>query len=729
MNATQPNWRACAAPALAAALCLGVYAEESADGDADARPVVEEIIVSAQKRDESIQEVPIAISAFTGDALRNTGITNSQALVKAVPGVSGSISSNYMFITVRGINAGTYTAASEPALGLYTDGIYRGRHGAAVGTYYDLERVEVLKGPQGLLFGRNASSGAIHVITAPPDLDETGAFFSLGAGERGRQALEGMVNVPLGDRWGLRAAVLQKEEDGYIRNLTTGEDHLWYEVSAGRLSLRHEPDWGDATLRAAYEDREQSGAIYLPIMPDGSLQWGDELTSNTTTGDYDRVQTAETSLTVNIDLPGSMALRSLTGYYANKFDYQEDWDGTPIDLGNWISQQESEYFSQEFVLSGDRDRLSWFTGVSFYNEDVFYDLHHLTGDVGWLFGLPFPLMFDERAYIDGDYQGWAVYGETRWQLTDALDLSVGGRYTSDERDGEVEFLGGGFVVGVYTPSPVSGGESWNDFSPRVALRYFVRDNLMLYGTASRGFKAGGLETTRLSEPADPLTLLAPPTAGVATYGAEEVWAYEVGAKGSLLDDRLRVAAAAFTYDYQDRQVDVFDPTDGFAAVVNVGEVEGSGLEVELLWVPNRHFDVHLALGYLDVESRGIPAAVCTGCDGHRPPNSPEHTASGALNVHYPFAGGEWLGSVEFFWQSESHSNLNNHPLGLIDSSGTVNLQVGWEDERWRVVAYVENVADEVALQLRIFDPATFQLGVNATRPRTAGVNVSYRIGG
>ena len=728
MNGTQPYWRACAAPALAAALCLGVSAEESADGGDAARPVVEEIIVSAQKRDESIQEVPIAISAFTGDALRNTGITDSQDLVKAVPGVSGALSSNYMFITVRGINAGTYTAASEPALGLYTDGIYRGRHGAAIGTYYDLERVEVLKGPQGLLFGRNASSGAIHVITAQPDLDETGAFFSLGAGERGRQALEGMVNVPLGDRWGLRAAVIQKEEDGYMRNLTTGEDHLWYEVSAGRLSLRHEPDWGDATLRAAYEDREQSGVIYMPLTADGSLQWGDERTVNTTTGDYDRVQMAETSLTVNIDLPGSLALRSLTGYYANKFDYQEDWDGTPLDMGNWMSQQESEYFSQEFVLSGDRGRLSWFAGASFYNEDISYDMHHLTGDIGWLFGLPFPLVFDERAYIDGEYQGWAVYGETRWQLTDALDLSVGGRYTSDERDGEMEFLGGGFILGVYTPSPVSGGESWNDFSPRVALRYFARDNLMLYGTASRGFKAGGLETTRLSEPADPLTLLPPPGATIATYDAEEVWAYEVGAKGRLFDDRLRVAAAAYTYDYQDRQIDVFDPTQGLAAVLNVGEVEGAGLELELLWVLNRHFDVHLALGYLDVESRGIPAAACADCDGHRPPDSPERTASGALNVHYPFAGGEWLGTVEFFWQSEFHSNLNNHPLGVIDSSGTVNLQVGWEDERWRVVAYVENVADEVTLQARHYS-SSFQLAMNATRPRTAGVNVSYRIGG
>ena len=727
MNGTQTKWRACALPALAAALCLGVSAEESANGDADARPAIEEIIVSAQKRDESIQEVPIAISAFTGEGLRNSLIKDSQELVKAVPGVSGAISNNYMFITVRGINAGTYSAGSEPALGLYTDGIYRGRHGAAIGTYFDLERVEVLKGPQGLLFGRNASSGAIHVITAQPNLGRTEASFEVGAGERGRQSLEGMVNVPLGDRWGLRAAVLQKEEDGYMRNLATGEDHLWYDLSAARLSLRHEPGWGDATLKFAYEDRDQSGAIYMPINPDGSWLYGDELTVSGTGGDQDLIETAEATLTVNVDLPGSTTLRSLTGYYSNNFDYREDWDGTPLELGNWLTYQESEYFSQELVLSGDRDRLSWFAGVSLYSEDISYDLFHVTGDIGFLFGLPFPLMFDEQVYIDGEYQGWAVYGEAKWQLTEALDLSVGGRYTNDERDGTFEFLGAGFIVPLYTPAPVSGGETWNDFSPRVALRYFVRDNLMLYGTASRGFKAGGLDTTRLSEPADPLTLLPPPGARVATYDAEEVWAYEVGAKGTLFDDRLRMAVAAYRYDYQERQIDVLDPFEGLSAIVNIGEVEGSGLELELLWVLSQYLDVQLALGFLSAESRGIPAAACVDCDGHRPPFSPERTASGALNLHYPFAGGEWLGMLEFFWQSEVHSNLNNHPLGEVDSIGTINVQAGWESERWRVVAYLENATDEVSAQIRIFTDA-FQLGINATRPRTAGARISYRVG-
>ena len=465
----------------------------------------------------------------------------------------------------------------------------------------------------------------------------------------------------------------------------------------------------------------------MPINLDGSWLYGDELTASGTSGDQDLIETAEATLTVNVDLPGSMTLRSLTGYYSNNFDYREDWDGTPLELGNWLTYQESEYFSQELVLSGDRDRLSWFAGVSLYSEDISYDLSHVTGDIGFLFGFPFPLMFDEQVYIDGEYQGWAVYGEAKWQLTEALDLSVGGRYTNDERDGTFEFLGAGFIVPLYTPAPVSGGETWNDFSPRVALRYFVRDNLMLYGTASRGFKAGGLDTTRLSEPADPLTLLPPPGARVATYDAEEVWAYEVGAKGTLFDDRLRMAVAAYRYDYQERQIDVLDPFEGLSAILNIGEVEGSGLELELLWVLSQYLDVQLALGFLSAESRGIPAAACVDCDGHRPPFSPERTASGALNVHYPFAGGEWLGMLEFFWQSEVHSNLNNHPLGELDSIGTINVQAGWESERWRVVAYLENATDEVSVQVRTFTDA-FQLGINATRPRTAGARISYRVG-
>ena len=283
--------------------------------------------------------------------------------------MSGAISNNYMFITVRGINAGTYSAGSEPALGLYTDGIYRGRHGAAIGTYFDLERVEVLKGPQGLLFGPQRLLGGDprHHGAAEPGPD--GGI--LRGGRRGAGPAEPRghgkraAGRPLGPAGG-RAA----EGRGRLHPQPSrrAEDHLWYDLSAARLSLRHEPDWGDATLKFAYEDRDQSGAIYMPINLDGSWLYGDELTSSGTSGDQDLIETAEATLTVNVDLPGSMTLRSLTGYYSNNFHYREDWDGTPLELGNWLTYQESEYFSQELVLSGDRDRLSWFAGVSLYSE-------------------------------------------------------------------------------------------------------------------------------------------------------------------------------------------------------------------------------------------------------------------------------------------------------------------------------------------------------------------------
>ena len=203
--------------------------------------------------------------------------------------------------------------------------------------------------------------------------------------------------------------------------------------------------------------------------------------------------------------------------------------------------------------------------------------------------------------------------------------------------------------------------------------------------------------------------------------------YEAGAKASLLDHRLRLAAAVFSYDYKDRQIDVFDPVAQLTGVINVGEVQGQGAELELQWVLNRHWDVQLAVGFTDAESRGIPAAACDGlnCDGHRPEVTPEQTASGAVNARYPMAGGDLIGMVEFFWQSDFYGGLNNHPYSLVDSSGKVNVRVGWQDEQWRVVAYVENVGDEISLESRAFT-SSFQLAVNASRPRTAGIDISYR---
>ena len=324
---------------VAATVLPAAGASAEAGQEAEESRILEEIIVSAQKRDESVLEVPIAVSAYGGDYLRESALKNMQDLVQIVPGLSGAYSNSYTnSMAMRGVAAGSYTVGSEPAIGFYTDGVYHGRNGAAIGTFFDLERVEVLKGPQGLLFGRNASVGAINVVTAKPDLEATEAFLGVLAGERGREDIDAMVNLPLNENWAIRLAAVRKQEDGYISNITTGEDHKWYDLTAARASLRHENDWGDATLSFSYEDRAQSGSIYLPQKPDGSVVLG-RRTTDQGHSDRDEIDLAEITLTVNIAVGETLNLRSLTGFYSNNFRYDEDWDGTAAYLGHWLTNQ------------------------------------------------------------------------------------------------------------------------------------------------------------------------------------------------------------------------------------------------------------------------------------------------------------------------------------------------------------------------------------------------------
>ena len=697
--------------------------------DGGAKLMIEEIIVSAQKRDEAQQEVPIALSAFARDYLRDAGIKDIPDLVFATPGISGSMSSSYMVsLSVRGISSPAYGPGAEPAVGVYTDGVYYGRFGAAVSTFFDLERVEVLKGPQGLLFGRNASSGAINTITAKPELGATRAYVSVGIGERERRNFELMYNQPLNENWAMRVAAAHKEEDGFVKNLFDGDDVLSHNRDAVRLSLRHENDWGDLTLTTAYEDQERDGVVYVAHDATGGLLTGDNRTADFDFRAPDEYEQAEASLAVNIDVGETMTLKSLTGFYKNNWRYGEDWDGQRIALAGWNVVQESDYFSQEFVLSREQDRFSWFAGASFYWEDLDHFFTHVTGDVGWLFALPFPLMLDEALDLDASYNGWALYGDAKFQLTDALDISIGGRYTVDERKMTLNLQGQALFVAAVTLEPVTGKEDWKDFSPRAVLRYFANDDLMFYVSASKGFKAGGFDHNTVSA-VDPLTTVALPGANLVEFGAEEVWSYEAGSKTSFADDRVQVDVAAFYYTYKDLQVPIIDPLAGAVNVTNIGESEALGMEVETRILFNQYWSLRLGAAWLDNEVNDIPAQLCPvviDCNGNTAQFSPEFSVAGVLDARYPMASGEVFGSAEFNWQSKEYANLNNLPGSTLDSVGFIDLRVGWRDDNWRVAAYVENLTDKEHFAQRVDAGDLFRLSLNPSRPRTVGMEFSYR---
>ncbi|MEP6388995.1 MAG: TonB-dependent receptor [Halioglobus sp.] len=712
---------------------------------------LEEVIVSAQKRSESLQDVPIALSAFTGDFIKNANLTDIKKLVAFTPGLAGLSTDSFLdTLSVRGVSTNSFGIGGDSSVGIYKDGVYYGRNGSAVTSFFDIERVEILKGPQGLLFGRNAASGAIHTITEKPNLEEVEGYVRLGAGERDRLQGEFAYNQPLGDTWAIRIAGVHSEEDGFVKNLNGGDDLGAHDRDAVRFSIRKEADWGDVTLTAEYEDREQYGTVYIGQDANGKSITGDDRKANLDFPGKDDAEVKGVTLTANIDLNDKMTLTSITGYNEHDWTYQEDWDGTPSDVAGYVQDQDGDYFSQELRLNVEASEdLKWYVGASVYQEDVTAKLSNDTGDTTPYFTALYTEYFDDPylgayygAYAGyftggletnstkGEYSGWAVYADLTYQLTEKMDVSVGARYTYDEKEAKTDIQGGGFVWPVVTPTPVKGKEDWDDLSPRITLRYFTDDNTMLFGSVTEGYKSGGFGTdnvTAFTASENPYIAVALPDAALDDFDPETIISYEVGAKGDLAGGRLQYGISAYYYNYEDLQTVIIEV--GKALVENIGEVDGMGVELDLRAAINDNWDIFLGSAWSDTDIDDIPLDVCaepsgSTCNGNRLAFNPEWMVSGGINAHYPFGGGEVAAELEFSWQDQFYSGLENTSGDSVDSVGFVNLRTGWNsNQNWSVSVYLENVFDEESFAAR----STGYFGVNAapTQPRTAGVDLSY----
>jgi len=703
---------------------------------ADTSFVLEEIVVTAQKRSESLQDVPIALSAFTSDFIKETKLTDVKQLVAFTPGLAGQTSGGFLdSISVRGVSTNAFGIGGDSSIGIYKDGIYYGRNGAAVTSFFDVERVEVLKGPQGLLFGRNAASGAIHTITAKPTTELAEGYVRVGAGERGRKQVEFSYNQPLSDTLAMRIAGVHSQEDGFVKNLYNGEDLGDHDRDAVRLSIKKEADWGDVTLTAEHEDRQANNSIYIAQDADGKSFTGDDRTANLDFPGKDNAKVTGVTLTANIDLSDTMTLTSISGYNKHDWLYQEDWDGSPLGLAGYMQDQSGEYFSQEVRINVEAsESLTWYVGASAYKEDISALLVNDAADVAPYLGLdvPFAIPVYESNYTEGDYSGWAVYGDMTYQLTEKMDVSVGARYTVDEKEAVTEIQGQGLVWSVVTPTPVKGKQDWSDFSPRITLRYFTDHDMMLFGSVSQGYKSGGFATD------DVVGSTYNPGAGIfvadddATldgFEPETILSYEIGAKGDLADGRIKYGVSAYYYNYEDLQTVIIEV--GKAVVENIGEADGMGVELDLRAAINTNWDVFLGAAWSDTDVSGIPLDVCaepsgSNCSGNRLAFNPEWTVSGGINAHYPLSGGEVYAGLDFTWQSDYNSELANSELDAVDSVAFVNLRTGWSSEQnWSLSIYVENIFDEESFSTRNSGAGVAPVNIDPAKPRTAGVDISY----
>jgi len=748
-------------------------------------------------------DVPIAITAISGDFMREVNLDDVKDLVAFTPGITGNTKDSFLDgISVRGIRTIDFGNGGDPSVSIYKNGLYQGRNGSAVGSLFDVERAEILRGPQGFLFGRNSISGAMNIITAKPNIDETEGYAELDVAERGHVVFEGALSMPLSDTFALRFSGYHSEEDGYVGNLQGGEKLISHDKTAGRLALRYQTDRLTADFFVEHENRKQSGSVYRATgrgdsfnvvqtrindgVPVGISSDGIVVNNDNSLGSIDNGKVTTLGLQIDFDMDWGV-FSSLTGFKDHEYDYIEDFDGSPITLFNYGQDQEGTYFEQEFRLTSNNESpLSWYAGVSFYQEDIdtvflgqqdedaycqaywfdtcqgLFDYYNYLGSpysdyLSYYFGsntwTPSTLggQINDRNQIIGKYKGYSGYVELSYQFNDSFDVSAGVRYSYDEKDFSQESLpdpGGSLLAyrvqtGFQTlTGPLTDKQDWDATTFRVVANWRPTDSTLIFGSVATGYKPGGFGSFNI-DPGFPGALYGryvadPAVDKPADFGPETVTSYEIGYKGTVMDGRTQIAASAFVYDYEDMQA-IF----GLGPIVivdNIGQVDGRGLELEVNTAITDNFSARLGMSWFDSEATGIQAFCGDGeritgdpdaCEGNSIPWAPEWSAFAVLSASFPVGNGELFGNLAWTWEDDRRTDWADPSILFqnIDGINQTDILVGFRQDSWRVSAYVENVFDEVWYDGGADggDPANpfSEYTFGPARPQTMGVRFGY----
>ena len=663
---------------------------------------VEEVIVTARRREESLREVPVAVTALSSERLELTGATDVTVLQQQTPNATVQVArgSNSTLISfIRGVGQQDPLWGFEPGVGLYLDDVYVARPQGAVLDIFDIERIEVLSGPQGTLYGRNTIGGAIKYVTSrldpEPELMLRGAV-----GSYGQVDLIASGSAPLGDTFRVGGAIASYNRDGFGENLTTGADHYDKDVLAGRLSAEWAPT-ADLFFRVAYDRVEDnSNARHGHREVAGAAPGSDVLPSVYDTraglGDDNYVETEGLSLTAEWTISDMLTFKSITARREGATDTVIDFDGTPSPTLDIPAYYADDQFTQEFQLLFNGARWQGVAGVYYLDGHAEGAFDTIVGNLGVSIG--------NGGFVDTE--SYAVFADFNFDLTDRLRVAVGARYTEDEKTG---FVNRATYLGV-GQTPLTGGpaatplvqntlytntRSFDQFTPRVSVSYDLTDDLTGYAAFSQGFKSGGFDMRGDA-------LATPDT--VEGYDPETVDSYELGLKGYAFDRRLTFSSALFYSDYQDQQVTTQVPTaTGIASFVdNVGASTIYGAEFEgSLWLTD-FLTANFAVGYMKAEFEEFIRYNLTTMqyedisDQVVVQNSPRW--SGYLGVTWmgDVMGGELAVTPSVAYRDDF--SQFEFPNPILDQEGyaLVDLSAVWTspDRRWQLALHGKNLTDE-----------------------------------
>jgi len=806
-------------------LCASIAA--IALGTTSAQAQLEEVIVTAQKRVESLQDVPISVSAVSGDRMVDAHIINLESLTTYVPNFSMNQSGISNNITIRGISSGI-NPGFEQSTGMYVDGIYYGRGQLSRLPLLDMERVEVLRGPQPILFGKNSIAGAVSMITARPTQEFEGSLSAFYEFEEEEQDYRVVLSGPLTDTLSGRLALLYREIEGSFDNTFTGDTEKQEEEQVIRGSLLWEPN-DQLSIHGKYQhstfddegrnveinnsivredlagtgtgidyisglDRLVSiGNDVIGLDPPVAYSGEDGKINGVRGSNNDFHNNTVDVFNLNIDYGlGDHTLTAVTGYVEYDFEQDCDCDFTSASVFNALIFEDFEQFSQEVRLtSPGGERIDYIAGLFYQTSELGFEDSINVPDNSLLRVInPSFANIDTRRFADQDSDMWAIFAQATWNVTDTLRLTLGGRYTEEDKDAtksQQHFVAGtgtpatdpaGLVpnifwginplFGAFAIEPydeIKGDRSEEAFTPLFTVQWDATDDIMLYATYTEGFKAGGFDIRSNGHP-DPDVVNActldtsqsPPVCardivGVFEFEEEEATNYEIGAKMGF-GGVFELNVAAYFTEYTDLQTSQFDGILGFN-VTNAGEAEISGLELDGRWLVADGLTLMGTVAYLDFEYTDFknnqcyfgqevvdpgsvqPDGVTCDATGERKEYTPEY--SGNLTAEYVMPLGDTLelrAVVDFIFSDSYLYNPTLDPRSEQDAftNWNVRLSVGAYDGTWDVAFIGKNLKDEEIVTYGGEAPLAGSLTQGTgmayynflDRPRTLALQATYR---
>ncbi len=746
-------------------VAVAVFGTANAQTEEEYTGQLEEVLVTATHRTENLQDIPVTVTAFSGEELERADIFDPTTIALRVPGMTyGEFAPGQAIISLRGVSSADDGAGLDNSIALFLDGVYIGRSAAINFDMFDLERIEVLRGPQGTLFGRNAIGGAINAVTSKPT-DEFTAKFGANLGNEGILRYRGLVSGPFSDRFAGKISFTHRQHDGFVRNVVLDKDIQSEDQTSIRAQLRFTTEASDWLLSGDWmeDDRDDMGRTPVvnraPLLQILAANGGGDSRETAISRDgFSKRNASGVSLQGDIEFDRGV-LTTITAFRHADTDWEMPSVGAPLGaLGLPFDEviddivEDIDSFTQELRWTSNLDgNLKYTAGLYYLNEQTDRtEIFRITragtyGDPSNSFLLTDPgsqdIIGNEYAFTANETNSYAAYAEATWQPNDKWSFTFGGRFTRDEKDYTAisvncdlvrdndpsivgtqfeNFAGCGGVGGslniIAEAFEVNPSDSWSNFSPKVAAQYFVHDGLMYFGTISRGFKSGGFAGSQgiesvASNPVD----------------QETVTNFEIGMKGDFFSRSLRLNVTGFYMDYQDLQIVRFGPVEGseFGTFIttNIGSADIYGLETEITWLATQNLQFSGYLALLDTEANGL---IINDIDlsGSVLRQAPETSYNLRADYNLPTDIGSWDFHLEF---SHVDEQITDYLFAgtVIDEQDLLDARISWtsNDGEWQLALWGKNLTDEAYFaHTYVIGPGV--IGVWGP-PRTIGITATW----